>query len=313
MGVVFGLFAGFYYWTPKIIGRIYNDFLAKVHFWLLFLGVNLTFFPMHFLGLAGKLNLQYFKKVLSNISKILLIFIFITIYLLTNKIFVISPNFGVDNSIFAYNIVPIFISLKHRESQNTKFPLGPHIKPKWLKTPIRIYNNPNYYRNLIGLENRKRSILYQWVNLITGKIYVSSAWNGSTGLLSYWRPSVLKRNYPIFNNLSYYGIHNFALAILDDLGTTGFISTEYLLSREQFYLDALFKIYPNLKFNFSKTAGSTKGYKPKPEFGLNRLGQLNPMYERIKSTEFIAMQNKDKSGSNNPLFGKKNLFLLKLK
>ena len=53
MGVVFGLFAGFYYWTPKIIGRIYNDFLAKVHFWLLFLGVNLTFFPMHFLGLAG--------------------------------------------------------------------------------------------------------------------------------------------------------------------------------------------------------------------------------------------------------------------
>ena len=53
MGVVFGLFAGFYYWTPKIIGKTYNDFLAKVHFWLLFIGVNLTFFPMHFLGLAG--------------------------------------------------------------------------------------------------------------------------------------------------------------------------------------------------------------------------------------------------------------------
>nr|YP_009936117.1 Cox1 [Sanghuangporus vaninii]QNS39964.1 Cox1 [Sanghuangporus vaninii] len=40
MGVVFGLFAGFYYWTPKIIGKKYNEFLAKVHFWLLFIGVN---------------------------------------------------------------------------------------------------------------------------------------------------------------------------------------------------------------------------------------------------------------------------------
>lgn len=53
MGAVFALFAGFYYWTPKIAGRTYNEFLGKVHFWSLFIGVNLTFFPQHFLGLAG--------------------------------------------------------------------------------------------------------------------------------------------------------------------------------------------------------------------------------------------------------------------
>lgn len=53
MGAVFGLFAGFYYWTPKIIGKKYNEFLGKIHFWTLFVGVNLTFFPQHFLGLAG--------------------------------------------------------------------------------------------------------------------------------------------------------------------------------------------------------------------------------------------------------------------
>jgi cytochrome c oxidase subunit 1 len=45
MGAVFGLFAGFYYWAPKIIGKTYNDFLGKIHFWTLFVGVNLTFFP----------------------------------------------------------------------------------------------------------------------------------------------------------------------------------------------------------------------------------------------------------------------------
>ena len=53
MGAVFGLFSGFYYWTPKIVGKTYNEFLGNVHFWILFIGVNLTFFPMHFLGLAG--------------------------------------------------------------------------------------------------------------------------------------------------------------------------------------------------------------------------------------------------------------------
>jgi len=53
MGAVFALFAGFYYWTPKVVGRNINDFLGKIHFWTFFVGVNLTFFPQHFLGLAG--------------------------------------------------------------------------------------------------------------------------------------------------------------------------------------------------------------------------------------------------------------------
>ena len=53
LGAVFGLFAGFYYWFSKMTGYSYNDGLAKVHFWVTFFGVNLTFFPMHFLGLAG--------------------------------------------------------------------------------------------------------------------------------------------------------------------------------------------------------------------------------------------------------------------
>ena len=53
LGAVFSLFAGFYYWFAKMSGRNYNEFLGQVHFWLFFLGVNLLFFPMHFLGLAG--------------------------------------------------------------------------------------------------------------------------------------------------------------------------------------------------------------------------------------------------------------------
>jgi cytochrome c oxidase subunit 1 len=53
LGAIFAIFAGWYYWFPKITGYMYSEFFGKLHFWLTFVGVNLAFFPMHFLGLAG--------------------------------------------------------------------------------------------------------------------------------------------------------------------------------------------------------------------------------------------------------------------
>ena len=53
LGATFGLFAGWYYWFPKITGYMYSEFIGKLHFWVSFIGVNLVFFPQHFLGLAG--------------------------------------------------------------------------------------------------------------------------------------------------------------------------------------------------------------------------------------------------------------------
>jgi cytochrome c oxidase subunit 1 len=53
LGAVFSIFAGWYYWIGKMTGKQYPEFWGKVHFWVTFVGVNLTFFPMHFLGLAG--------------------------------------------------------------------------------------------------------------------------------------------------------------------------------------------------------------------------------------------------------------------
>jgi cytochrome c oxidase subunit 1 len=53
LGAVFSLFAGFYYWFPKMSGKMYNEFLGQLHFWVFFVGVNVMFFPMHFLGMSG--------------------------------------------------------------------------------------------------------------------------------------------------------------------------------------------------------------------------------------------------------------------
>jgi cytochrome c oxidase subunit 1 len=53
LGAVFSIFAGWYYWFPKMSGYMYNEALGKLHFWLTFIGANVLFFPQHFLGLAG--------------------------------------------------------------------------------------------------------------------------------------------------------------------------------------------------------------------------------------------------------------------
>jgi cytochrome c oxidase subunit 1 len=53
LGSAFAIFAGWYYWFPKMSGYMYNETLGKLHFWLTFIGTNLAFFPQHFLGLSG--------------------------------------------------------------------------------------------------------------------------------------------------------------------------------------------------------------------------------------------------------------------
>ncbi|MGH7011282.1 MAG: cbb3-type cytochrome c oxidase subunit I, partial [Caulobacteraceae bacterium] len=53
LGAIFSIFGGFYYWFEKMWGVRYNETLGKIHFWLTFIGVNVVFFPQHFLGLQG--------------------------------------------------------------------------------------------------------------------------------------------------------------------------------------------------------------------------------------------------------------------
>ena len=58
-GLIFAIFGGLYYWWPKVFGRMLNDRLGKLNFWLMLIGFNLTFFPMHILGLEGQPRRTY--------------------------------------------------------------------------------------------------------------------------------------------------------------------------------------------------------------------------------------------------------------
>jgi hypothetical protein len=161
MGAVFALFAGFYYWTPKIVGRNINDFLGKIHFWTLFVGVNLTFFPQHFLGMAGIILLLLFNIALPPrlwrlASGKLDIFLFFPPF--ERVVFICLPlwvaaleEVGTANNFFFYIHILSLLPIK---------PFGPHILPEFLNKPVRIYK-PNLDRNLIGIENRNRTIIYQ--------------------------------------------------------------------------------------------------------------------------------------------------------
>lgn len=98
MGAVFALFAAFYFWTPKIVGKTFNETLGRLHFWTLFAGVNLTFFPQHFLGLngmprripdypdafAGWNSVSSFGSLISIIATVLFIYIIYDIYVNEN-------------------------------------------------------------------------------------------------------------------------------------------------------------------------------------------------------------------------------------
>jgi cytochrome c oxidase subunit 1 len=90
-GALFGIIAGVYYWLPKWTGNMYDETLGQLHFWLTFFSVNITFFPMHFVGLAGMprrypdyaLQFADFNMIISvgaflfGITQLLLVFIVI--------------------------------------------------------------------------------------------------------------------------------------------------------------------------------------------------------------------------------------------
>jgi cytochrome c oxidase subunit 1 len=100
LGAVFGLLAGFYYWIGKISGYHYSEFWGLIHFWTFLIAINILFFPMHFLGLAGMPRripdypdgyLQWnsfmsFGSILTIFS--LFIFLYLVLYTLFNQ----SPN-----------------------------------------------------------------------------------------------------------------------------------------------------------------------------------------------------------------------------
>lgn len=116
MGAIFGLFAGYYFWSPQILGLFYNERLAQIQFWLIFIGVNIIFLPMHFLGLNGMprripdypdafLGWNYISSIGSMIS---IISLFLFIYIIYDQLINGLKN-KINNKAVIFNKAPDFI------------------------------------------------------------------------------------------------------------------------------------------------------------------------------------------------------------
>ena len=131
MGAVFSLFTGFYYWIPKILGLNYRDFTGKVHFFTFFIGANLTFFPMHFLGFSGMprripdypdffFKWNYIASWGSLISFFSTIYFFYIIYVLLTKGERFNINGWLNNIVMILNFI-FLILLGNIILYSTKF------------------------------------------------------------------------------------------------------------------------------------------------------------------------------------------------
>jgi cytochrome c oxidase subunit 1 len=104
-GSLFTIFAGIYYWLPKWVGNMYNERLGQIHFWFSVIGMNVTFLPMHFLGLAGMpRRIPDYALQFTDMNQVCTIGAFI---------------FGIAQVIFLYNIAKTCWA-KHRQTVSSQ-------------------------------------------------------------------------------------------------------------------------------------------------------------------------------------------------
>lgn len=116
MGAVFSLYSSYYYWSPLILGLNYNEKLAQIQFWLLFIGANCIFLPQHFLGLNGMPRRYpdypdafYGWNLVSSLgSFISILSVFLFIFIIYNQLVYGLEN-KINNKSLIFNKTPDFI------------------------------------------------------------------------------------------------------------------------------------------------------------------------------------------------------------
>jgi group I intron endonuclease len=253
MGAVFALFAGFYYWTPKIIGKTYNELLGKIHFWTLFVGV-----------------IQIVLKSSTSISEAV------------ERELADSDSNDIDNDTLD-QIVQKLPTPKLPDPNNSK---NKRILDKLNNIPAEdMFIGIKDSKTDILLNIRNKAGVYMFFNLVNGDAYVGS----SVKLDRRFRVHIScigSVNLPLYNALNKHGLNNFVFLILQYCDPSALHSSakpspplrsacggikhlkmyeaapleDLCLGLEQSYLD-LYKP----KYNILKLAGSSKGFKHSPE------------------------------------------------
>ena len=276
MGAVFALFAGFYYWAPKIIGKTYNEFLGKVHFWTLFVGVN-----VYHAALMVKADTQriaygmqhgkgrifvFFKKVLFNHSALVTV-----VHMLVTESATTTDNTKLSND----KSIPQGDRTAHIDNSTN----GPN-NDKFLM----FFDNVSFEKRQIYKKLRGKSGVYLFINNITNDLYVGSSIVLSRRISShfYFVNCTKDTNIILYRAMRKYKLENFSLAILEFCDKN--LKSCSIL--EQKWID-----YYKPRYNTLPIAGTSSMFRHSIET-INKLKELLKKERHPKYGTFASVETK---------------------
>ena len=310
MGAVFGLFAGFYFWTPKILGKLYNEFLGKVHFWTLFVGVNLMEKKYLDLGnyaliLMLKLSKLYSNYIFHSFAATLGMrrLDYVTLTKKNNLVNKTINSFYLDqfrlrcgaaatSFNFQINRIPILSFAAERRKNIIGATLrrfscasAAAKQPPFTATALNNNNFVMFFKNVliskrdIYKQLKGKSGVYLFINNLTGKLYVGSSIVLSKRMAShfYHANSSKDSNIILYRAMRKYKIENFSLAILE------FCKSDIIVCSD---LEKKWIDFYKPDYNILKIPGSSSGFR----HSIDTINKLKLLFKK---------ENHPKFGSNN--------------
>ena len=285
MGAVFALFAGFYYWTPKIVGRNINDFLGKIHFWTLFVGVKqisqsvVGKLRFYFISLALPLPIVASLQIKGSFAaykgeKAMVKSKPITINEIVNDLIEDKDSNDINLETFNNKLN----NLPNSKSPNPKKGKSKLIFEKLNNIPAEFkFIGLNFSKLDILLNTKDKAGVYMFFNLKNGNIYVGSSINLARRFRVHIS-NIGNVNLPLPLAINKYGPDNFAFLILQFCSAPAADDIKKVcLSLEQYFID-LYKP----KYNILKLAGSSQGFKHSPDtiakLKAMHIGKLHPRF-----------------------------------
>jgi len=291
MGAVFAIFAAFYFWAPKIIGLTYNDFLGKVHFWTMFVGVifkgriylgNVCFVLLLILKLSKLYNnyiyhfepkyLKFYPEDKTINSFDLEGFQRIAHVSHTNFIFKFCSSVRCDKALTTY--------IKNRGIRRFSSVAAMGSATESLKNNfLMFFENVLIEKRNIYKELKNKSGVYLFINNITGKLYVGSSIVLSKRMVSHFYHANFKKdtNIILYRAMRKYKLENLSLAILEVCNSDIIICSDL----EKKWID-----YYKPGYNVLKIPGSSSGFR-------HSIDTINKLKELFKK-------------ENHPKYGSKN-------
>ena len=268
MGAVFALFAGFYYWTPKIVGKLYDDFLGKIHFWTLFVGVNLMGKIYFNLGCSVLLFMLYLFGLYREPSPCAGIYYLRKVNKTINSFYL--KDLGQNSP--SFNLQFVAGSTGIRRFSSASIPTPPALTDNNF---VMFFKNVLISKRDIYKQLKGKAVVYLFINNLTSKLYVGSSIVLSKRMAShfYHANSNKDTNIILYRAMIKYKLENFSLAILE------FCKSDIIVCSD---LEKKWIDFYKPDYNVLKIPGSSSGFR----HSIDTINKLKQLFKKEKHPKF---------------------------